>query len=242
MIGEIKNEVNQTTILPDATIKAEKGADIFDQGFDVFKSLLDSMNPFENSTESASKETISQLTQDSMTDVADIVVEVSRNVFSEQPVQTVLENLFSSEDVSALQNSLASALTASLMGSLTNIHNASETENSDTSTPSTVTEETSWNVAESLADFPSEQYDVGLDDVFSLINPLDNIPIISDVQQMFGSSEMKAFSSMVGGYFVAGPIGLAYAGANVASEEFTGDSILGNLVELGREVFSSIAD
>jgi hypothetical protein len=234
------DEINPTTILPDTEIKAAESADIFSQGFEVFQSLLSSITSIDKNQTTTSAQTSSELAQDSS--VADLVLEVSRNVFSQQPLLTTLESTFSSVDVSALQNSLANALTSSLMSSLSNTNGISEKGVSENTASNTVIEESSWSLAESLGELSFGKYAIGLEETLSAISPADNIPIISDIQQITGSSQVKAFSSMVGGYFVGGPIGLAYAAANLASEEFTGDSILGNIVDLGRDVFNGIPE
>jgi hypothetical protein len=62
-------------------------------------------------------------------------------------------------------------------------------------------------------------------DVLDAVNPLQQLPVVSSVYRAASGSGISAFSRMVGGFLIGGPVGLAVAAANAAVEAGTGKDI-----------------
>ncbi len=67
-------------------------------------------------------------------------------------------------------------------------------------------------------------------DLVDLINPLQHIPIISNIYRSVTGDQIAAGPRMLGGGLFGGPIGLAASMANMAVEEATGKDVGGHIL------------
>lgn len=87
---------------------------------------------------------------------------------------------------------------------------------------------------ETLADKMS----VGFDDLLDVVNPLQQLPVVSSVYREATGESISIPARLAGGFLFGGLPGLIGSAAMVAFEEVTGDSVLGhigNLLEDGTE-------
>ncbi len=68
---------------------------------------------------------------------------------------------------------------------------------------------------------------ITFDDVLTVINPLNHIPVVSGLR----GNPVSPAVRMVGGALLGGPIGFAASAIDAVFEEATGKSVLGNVVE-----------
>lgn len=71
---------------------------------------------------------------------------------------------------------------------------------------------------------------LGFKDVLDAINPLQQLPIISNIYRDETGETISAASRMIGGALLGGPIGFLFAFINSAIEAGTGKDIGGNIV------------
>lgn len=67
-------------------------------------------------------------------------------------------------------------------------------------------------------------------DLVDLINPLQHIPIVSNIYRAMTGDQIAAGPRMLGGGLFGGPIGLAASMANMAVEEATGKDVGGHIL------------
>lgn len=67
-------------------------------------------------------------------------------------------------------------------------------------------------------------------DLLDLINPLQHIPIISNVYRAVTGDQIAAGPRLLGGGLFGGPIGLAVSMANLAVEDATGNDVGGHIL------------
>ena len=81
---------------------------------------------------------------------------------------------------------------------------------------------------ETLADRMS----VGFEDLLDVVNPLQQLPVVSSVYREATGTDISIPARLVGGLLFGGPAGLVGSAAMVLFEEITGDSVLGHLERL----------
>ncbi|CAO3363140.1 hypothetical protein [Azospirillum palustre] len=84
---------------------------------------------------------------------------------------------------------------------------------------------------ETLADKMS----VGFDDLLDVVNPLQQLPVVSSVYREATGEGISIPARLAGGFLFGGLPGLIGSAAMVAFEEVTGDSVLGHLGSLLEE-------
>lgn len=67
---------------------------------------------------------------------------------------------------------------------------------------------------------PTEEY--GFADLIDVINPLQHIPVVSNLYREMTGDEISAPARIIGGYLFGGPIGFVASAANAIIEEATG--------------------
>ncbi len=82
--------------------------------------------------------------------------------------------------------------------------------------------------AETLADKMS----VGFEDLLDVVNPLQQLPVVSSVYREATGDSISIPARLAGGFLFGGPAGLIGSAAMVLFEEVTGDSVLGHLETL----------
>lgn len=81
---------------------------------------------------------------------------------------------------------------------------------------------------ETLADKMS----VGFDDLLDVVNPLQQLPVVSSVYREATGEGISIPARLAGGFLFGGLPGLIGSAAMVAFEEVTGDSVLGHIGSL----------
>lgn len=81
---------------------------------------------------------------------------------------------------------------------------------------------------ETLADKMS----VGFDDLLDVVNPLQQLPVVSSVYREATGESISIPARLAGGFLFGGLPGLIGSAAMVAFEEITGDSVLGHIGSL----------
>ncbi|WP_376965108.1 hypothetical protein ABNQ39_29890 [Azospirillum sp. A26] len=84
---------------------------------------------------------------------------------------------------------------------------------------------------ETLADRMS----VGFDDLLDVVNPLQQLPVVSSVYREATGEGISIPARLAGGFLFGGLPGLIGSAAMVAFEEVTGDSVLGHIGSLLEE-------
>jgi hypothetical protein len=72
--------------------------------------------------------------------------------------------------------------------------------------------------------------DLSFGDVLEMINPLQHIPLVSNLYQNATGTKISPLAHMIGGAILGGPLGFAVAGINAVFEEGTGRSLLENII------------
>jgi len=85
---------------------------------------------------------------------------------------------------------------------------------------------------ETLADKMS----VGFEDLLDVVNPLQQLPVVSSVYREATGENISIPARLAGGFLFGGPAGLIGSAAMVLFEEVTGDSVLGHLESLVDEI------
>lgn len=81
---------------------------------------------------------------------------------------------------------------------------------------------------ETLADRMS----VGFEDLLDVVNPLQQLPVVSSVYREASGESISIPARLAGGFLFGGLPGLIGSAAMVAFEEVTGDSVLGHIGSL----------
>ncbi|MBK1840869.1 hypothetical protein JHL17_26040 [Azospirillum sp. YIM B02556] len=81
---------------------------------------------------------------------------------------------------------------------------------------------------ETLADRMS----VGFEDLLDVVNPLQQLPVVSSVYREVAGEDISIPARLAGGFLFGGLPGLIGSAAMVAFEEVTGDSVLGHIGSL----------
>jgi hypothetical protein len=81
---------------------------------------------------------------------------------------------------------------------------------------------------ETLADKMS----VGFDDLLDVVNPLQQLPVVSSIYREATGESISIPARLAGGFLFGGLPGLIGSAAMVAFEEITGDSVLGHIGSL----------
>lgn len=68
--------------------------------------------------------------------------------------------------------------------------------------------------------------------LLDIINPLQHIPLVSNIYREITGDEIEPAARLVGGAVFGGPIGFASASVNVLLEQASGDDLLGHAVAL----------
>lgn len=66
------------------------------------------------------------------------------------------------------------------------------------------------------------------DTLLDTVNPLQHIPVVSDLYQSVTGDQSNAVANMAGGFLFGGPLGLAAGAASSFLELVTGKSLMGN--------------
>ncbi|MGA1859480.1 hypothetical protein VH569_26115 [Azospirillum sp. 11R-A] len=98
-------------------------------------------------------------------------------------------------------------------------------------TPPSTHSKPSAEPEETLADRMS----VGFDDLLDVVNPLQQLPVVSSVYREATGEEISIPARLAGGFLFGGLPGLIGSAAMVAFEEVTGDSVLGHIGSLLEE-------
>lgn len=72
--------------------------------------------------------------------------------------------------------------------------------------------------------------DLSFGDILEMINPLQHIPLVSNLYQNATGAKISPLAHMIGGAILGGPLGFAMAGVNAVFEEGTGKSLLENII------------
>lgn len=159
---------------------------------------------------------------------------------------TPTDQAISPELVNLFQNSLLEALTASLYqapaGATMQESAKAQTQTDLVSIDDTVAGNSASekSLGASILDVSFGDDGFGMDDVFDTVNVLNHIPIVSDIYQEVSENTVDAFSSLAGGFMLYGPAGLALSAVNVATEQLTGESLVGNAVNFATDLFNSM--
>ncbi|CAO3362668.1 hypothetical protein [Azospirillum melinis] len=98
-------------------------------------------------------------------------------------------------------------------------------------TPPSAQRKASAEPEETLADRMS----VGFDDLLDVVNPLQQLPVVSSVYREATGESISIPARLAGGFLFGGLPGLIGSAAMVAFEEVTGDSVLGHIGSLLEE-------
>jgi len=91
---------------------------------------------------------------------------------------------------------------------------------------------------ETLADRMS----VGFDDLLDVVNPLQQLPVVSAVYREATGESISIPARLAGGFLFGGLPGLIGSAAMVAFEEVTGDSVLGHIGSLLEDGTETVAE
>ncbi|WP_416305607.1 hypothetical protein [Neptunicella sp. SCSIO 80796] len=240
MINDISAAASKNSTSPVVNSAAEE-SNFFSDGIDSFKNLMKDIGLFDD------QETVTSTGQTNITDnqLTDVVEQVTSNVFDSSSGQAGGLSKFSAEDISTLQQSLVDALKSSLLnGNQPNTQSAAtQTTTENTGLFDSIFSGSGAELLQQANDFSFGEDGFGAKDVFDALNVLNSVPVVSDIyQQTTHSDTVSAFSSIAGSYLLGGPVGLAFAAADVATKEFTGESISANLIDLGMGLFESSAE
>lgn len=203
---------------------SQSDTDSLGQVFDSFLSLIQSDD--QSDTESAADDpsnTLSAITDPIESIQQGLMAALSLNSFG----GSTLAELTSDESIANLQNAFLVSLQANLFSAS---DTGSDTTANDSANVSDVVE--SSDFIEDIENLTSSFLGDGkleIKDVFDTVNILNHVPIVADIYEETMSTNVAPVSSIVGSYMYGGAIGLGYAVANLAVENFTGESIYSNL-------------
>ncbi|WP_339720359.1 hypothetical protein [uncultured Paraglaciecola sp.] len=143
---------------------------------------------------------------------------------------STLADLTSDESIASLQNAFLVSLQANLFSAS---DTGSDTIADGTSSISEVAESNDFigNI-ENLSNAFLGDGELGLNEVFDTINILNHVPIVADIYQETMATDVAPIAEVVGSFMYGGALGLGYAVANLAVENYTGKSIYSNLLEV----------
>ncbi|CAO3411468.1 hypothetical protein [Azospirillum largimobile] len=95
-------------------------------------------------------------------------------------------------------------------------------------TPPTAQRKPAAEPQQTLAD----KMDVGFDDLIDVVNPLQQLPVVSSVYREATGESISIPARLAGGFLFGGLPGLIGSAAMVAFEEVTGDTVLGHIGSL----------
>lgn len=98
-------------------------------------------------------------------------------------------------------------------------------------TPPTAQRKPAAEPQQTLAD----KMDVGFDDLIDVVNPLQQLPVVSSVYREATGESISIPARLAGGFLFGGLPGLIGSAAMVAFEEVTGDTVLGHIGSLLEE-------
>ena len=220
------------------------------QGITAFEQLFDYINPFVEDTPDTQ---VGDLTQEQPPITATNVLinnEKVANLKAEQAISNELfgdiladsESLanFPPEEVTLLQQTLVNALKRSLLNTERSSTDQQSVEGKTGANQELLTNgETTgfWQSVSNIA-FGNDGFDVK--DAFDSVNILNHIPIVADFYKESTHSSVNAFSSITGSLLLGGPGAAAFAAADVVTEQFTGESIFGNLMNWGTDSIGNL--
>ncbi len=77
---------------------------------------------------------------------------------------------------------------------------------------------------------PTVRHDnFGFGDFLNLVNPLNYIPVVSNLYHQANGTQASPVSSIIGGALFGGPLGMAMAGINAVFEAATGKGVIGSI-------------
>ncbi|SMH62975.1 hypothetical protein [Azospirillum agricola] len=82
----------------------------------------------------------------------------------------------------------------------------------------------------------AEKMEVGFEDLLDVVNPLQQLPVVSSVYREATGESISIPARLAGGFLFGGPAGLIGSAAMVVFEEITGDSVLGHLGTLADDI------
>ena len=238
---EISSSTNQTN---NAVSAAQPKPSQTESFFTNLLSQFTSEEPGSEDVAAGSGQTQSTITADSTAQAP--LSKIVNHAISTALDSTPTDQAISPELVNLFQNSLLEALTASLYqapaGATTQESAKAQTQTDLVSIDDTVAGNSASekSLGASILDVSFGDDGFGMDDVFDTVNVLNHIPIVSDIYQEVSENTVDAFSSLAGGFMLYGPAGLALSAVNVATEQLTGESLVGNAVNFATDLFNSM--
>ncbi len=238
---EISSSTNQTN---NAVSAAQPKPSQTESFFTNLLSQFTSDEPGSEDVAAGSGQTQSTITADSTAQAP--LSKIVNHAISTALDSTPTDQAISPELVNLFQNSLLEALTASLYqapaGATTQESAKAQTQTDLVSIDDTVAGNSASekSLGASILDVSFGDDGFGMDDVFDTVNVLNHIPIVSDIYQEVSENTVDAFSSLAGGFMLYGPAGLALSAVNVATEQLTGESLVGNAVNFATDLFNSM--
>lgn len=238
---EISSSTNQTS---NAVSAAQPKPSQTESFFTNLLSQFTSDEPGSEDVAAGSGQTQSTITADSTAQAP--LSKIVNHAISTALDSTPTDQAISPELVNLFQNSLLEALTASLYqapaGATTQESAKAQTQTDLVSIDDTVAGNSASekSLGASILDVSFGDDGFGMDDVFDTVNVLNHIPIVSDIYQEVSENTVDAFSSLAGGFMLYGPAGLALSAVNVATEQLTGESLVGNAVNFATDLFNSM--
>lgn len=238
---EISSSTNQTS---NAVSAAQPKPSQTESFFTNLLSQFTSEEPGSEDVAAGSGQTQSTITANSTAQAP--LSKIVNHAISTALDSTPTDQAISPELVNLFQNSLLEALTASLYqapaGATTQESAKAQTQTDLVSIDDTVAGNSASekSLGASILDVSFGDDGFGMDDVFDTVNVLNHIPIVSDIYQEVSENTVDAFSSLAGGFMLYGPAGLALSAVNVATEQLTGESLVGNAVNFATDLFNSM--
>lgn len=238
---EISSSTNQTN---NAVSAAQPKPSQTESFFTNLLSQFTSDEPGSEDVAAGSGQTQSTITADSTAQAP--LSKIVNHAISTALDSTPTDQAISPELVNLFQNSLLEALTASLYqapaGATMQESAKAQTQTDLVSIDDTVAGNSASekSLGASILDVSFGDDGFGMDDVFDTVNVLNHIPIVSDIYQEVSENTVDAFSSLAGGFMLYGPAGLALSAVNVATEQLTGESLVGNAVNFATDLFNSM--
>ena len=251
------NEIAQSNVkgalnspLPAQIAQTDTEHSILTQGITAFEQIFEYINPFAEDSADTHDEL---LTQEQAPLTATNVLIDNEQVANTQAEQAISNELFGDilaqseslanlppEEVTFLQQTLVDALKRSLLNTESSSTDQQSVDGKTTANQDLLSngEPTGfWQSVSNIA-FGDDGFDVK--DAFDSINILNHIPIVADFYKETTHSSVNAFSSITGSLLLGGPGAAAFAAADVVTEEFTGESIFGNLMNWGADTIGNL--
>ncbi|MEP4889493.1 MAG: hypothetical protein ABJV04_05670 [Aliiglaciecola sp.] len=159
---------------------------------------------------------------------------IQKSLFSaiglDQFTEDSLSQLTSLDSIANLQTSLLSSLNANLFGAATTAI-AAQPEVTTTDLSELNPDSSLLGSIQDISNYVVGDDGLGMDDFFDTINILNHVPIVSDIYQNTSNTSVDPVSELLGGFVYGGPIGVAFAAADMAIESFSGKSIYNNVTD-----------